>query len=84
MYDELNYEKALKKAKDQNQVVKGRFIFEVGLLLRSQVRLFLKESQFKGLSFKFEEVKSFLSSTFLVKGDVEDTKLIFNYLKKFE
>ena len=42
--------------------------FEVGLLLRGQVRKYLDRVEFVDGGIKWKEIKSFLTSTFIVHG----------------
>ena len=57
--------------------------FEVtaGLGLRSKYREFLERMKFLGKDITFIESKSFLQSTFIIKGNYEDLKYVLMYSK---
>lgn len=53
-----------------------RASFEVGLLLRSQFRRYLKRKRFDGADIEWIEMKGWLYSEFLVRGGTKDLSLI--------
>lgn len=48
--------------------------FEVGALLRGEVRRFLTKAKFLGKLDDWVEIKSFLTSEFILKNAVSDVK----------
>lgn len=67
--------------KEQEQQIGGfELEVEVGVLVRNDIRNFLERCKFKGLDFKYQESKYLLESKFIVKGNTDDVREIYNYL----
>ena len=45
--------------------------FEVGIVLRGQVRKYLERVEFMGIGIKWKEIKSLLTSNFIVHGSTD-------------
>jgi len=65
--------------KKQNQQI-GGFEFKADILIRKDIRNFLERCKFEGLDFKYHESKYLLASKYIIKGNADDVRKIYNYL----
>lgn len=58
--------------------------YTVGRLLCGEVRDFLNSLAFKGFDISYHESKGFIEREFIIKGEKEDLRKIYIFLRDYE